>query len=246
MIDAHTHLNLESENPIQEYIDFLNETEIESSVLILNSMEESNVFWDNKGEILDNHNVHVAFLLDINNTGYFENNVKRMQEYGLSYSIKLHPRLTNISEKDFGAIAKYVENFDYKNIIIDSFLYGSNKDSICFIELSTFLAKIFSEKNIVMAHFGGIKVLETMLRTREIHNIFYDCSFSMNYLFGTSVWTDLRHCILHNINRVIYGSDRPSFCTRDSKSMAMRLLGNQSEEIYSNIFTENARRLYFK
>ena len=125
-------------------------------------------------------------------------------------------------------------------------MYGSTKENICYIELSIYLAKHFSDKNVVMAHFGGIKALESMLRTRELKNISYDCSFSINYLKGTSAWMDLRHCILYNADRVMFGSDMPSFTTADSKNTVLELLGDQPESLYNNIFSNNARRIYFE
>lgn len=247
MIDAHTHLNIDIQDAIREYAYILKKSNIDASVLILNGSEHMDVFWKDADCFFKLcSNTHLAFLLDIKNPQYFEESVKLADKYGIGYSIKLHPRLTGISEKDFKSIEKYISRYDFRSIIVDSFLYGSTKENICYIELSTYLAKHFCDKNVVMAHFGGIKALECMLRTRELKNIFYDCSFSINYLKGTSVWMDLRHCILYSADRVMFGSDMPSFTTEDSKNTVLELLGNQTESLYDNIFSNNARRVYFE
>ena len=246
MIDAHTHFNLNADEPASEYMDFLNKLSIEGAVLILNKPEDSEIFWNNEETILNRNMVHVAFLMDINNKLFFERNIEQAEEHNISYSIKLHPRLTNITENDFESIYDYIKELEFRNIIIDSFLYGSKKENFCYIELSTYLAQRLPEKKIVMAHFGGIKVLETMLRTGELCNIFYDCSFSLNYLYGTSAWTDLRHCIDHRSDRVVFGSDRPSFTLEDSEKKLRELMGERSNEFYNSIFSSNARRLYFE
>ena len=245
MIDAHTHFNLDTDDPALEYIEYIQHAGIEAAVLILNGPEESHLFWNNVDSFLNGYPVHLAFILDIRNREYFERNIALAKELGMAYSVKLHPRLTDITENDFEAICGYIKNLDCRSVIIDSFLYGSRKENICYIELSSFLAKRLPDKQIVMAHFGGIKVLETMLRTRELKNIFYDCSFSVNFLYGTSAWADLRHCIVHSQNRVVFGSDRPSFTIEESVRRVRELLGERSDTFYSDLFSNNARRLYF-
>ena len=247
MIDAHTHLNIDTQDAIKEYANVLKKSNIDASVLILNGYKYMRFFWKYADYFFELcHNTHLAILLDINNPQYFEESVKLADKYGIDYSIKLHPRLTDISEKDFQSIGQYISRYNFRSIIIDSFLYGSRKENTCYIELSTYLAKSFRDKSVVMAHFGGIKVLESMLRTRELKNIFYDCSFSINYLKGTSVWMDLRHCILYSADRVMFGSDMPSFTPEDSKNSVLELLGNQPKALYDNIFSNNARRIYFE
>lgn len=247
MIDAHTHLNLEASDPISEYVRTIKKSEVDAAVLIINSAEETEKLLDGAEALLDSElKIHLAFLLDINNCDYFEENVNFAQMCDMDFSIKLHPRLTNITERDFEYIYNYTKNIKFKNIIVDSFLYGSNKDNICYIELSNYMAKMFPNKNIVMAHFGGIKVLETMLRTRENKNIFYDSSFSINYLKGTSTWMDFQHCILYSSDRVCFGSDTPSFGITESCQRLRDLMGNQPTEFYNKIFHNNARRIYFE
>ncbi len=246
MIDAHTHLNINSDSPIADYFNALNEGNIDYSVLILNSKEESLLFWNNYvcfKNIIEK--IHLAFLLDINNTDFFIDNVERANEHKLTYSVKLHPRLSKITEKDFNSIYEFLKKFCFKNLIVDSFLYGSRKENICYIELSVYLANLFNKNKVIMAHFGGIKVLETMLRTREVMNIYYDCSFSTNYLEGTSCYQDLRHCIIYSLDRVMWGSDFPSFGVLKSVEKTKKLLGEQPDQVYKKIFFENARGIFF-
>ncbi|WP_198022594.1 amidohydrolase family protein [Anaerovibrio sp. RM50] len=246
MIDAHTHFNLEVDDPTNEYIKTLHEAGIDEAVLILNSPEEMEIFWENEDKLMAQlKSIHIVFLFDVKHRTFFDKSARMAEKKKLEYSIKLHPRLTNITKNDFDAIAKYIGEYSFRNIVIDSFLYGSNLESFCYIDLAIFMARKYPEHNVVMAHLGGIKVLETMLCTREVKNIFYDCAFSINYLKGTSIWMDLKHCIVHSGNRVMFGSDMPSFHPKEAEKILKYLLDEQKLDLFECLFEKNAREIYF-
>ena len=247
MIDVHTHFDMESNKPIDKYIETLKEAKIKNVVLILNSSNEMDLFWKNRDRLISElEMIHIVLLCDIHNPDFFYNNAQISEKLKIPYSIKLHPRLSKIERKDFCSITNYIKDFSFRNIVIDSFLYGSNLESWCYIELAIFMARNFPTHNIVMAHFGGIETLKTMLSTRELKNITYDCSLSVDYLKGTSIWMDLKHCILHSKKRVMFGSDMPSFSPQASVKNLREMLGNQEIGLWDNLFEKNAREIYFK
>ncbi len=246
MIDVHTHLKPDTLDTVGEYFEALKKTQVDASVLILNGKRHFDAFWKNAEQFFAlNHTSHLAFLLDIRHPQEFENSVKLAAQYGVEYSIKLHPRQTDITEQDFDSIVRLISQYDFRTVIVDSFIYGGRKENNCYIELSSCLAERFQNKKIVMAHFGGIRALETMLRTRPQKNIFYDCSLSISYLKGTSVWMDLRHCILHSIDRTMFGSDMPEFAPERSRDDLLELLGEQPDSLLEDLFSTNARRVFF-
>ncbi|WP_295916194.1 hypothetical protein [uncultured Anaerovibrio sp.] len=246
MIDAHTHFNLEVDDPTNEYIKTLHEAGIDEAVLILNSPEEMEIFWENEDKLMAQlKRIHIVFLFDVKHRDFFDKSARMAEKKKLEYSIKLHPRLTNITKNDFDAIAKYIGEYSFRNIVIDSFLYGSNLESFCYIDLAIFMARKYPEHNVVMAHFGGIKALETMLCTREVNNIFYDCALSVDYLKGTSVWLDLKHCINYSGNRVMFGSDLPSFNPKDTVNNLKEMLDQQYICLSECLLEKNARKIYF-
>ncbi len=247
MIDAHTHFNHKSIDFVSDYFQTIARNKLDAAVLILNDSTEKREYFAHK-DLFEKSlvSIHPVLLFDIHKIKQFEMDINSIVNSNTEYSIKLHPRLTGISSKDFDSIYDALQHYCFRNIVVDSFLYGSNSENNCYIELSIFLAKKFSHKKVIMAHFGGIKVLETMLRTRELKNIYYDSSFSQNYLRDTSVWIDLKYSIIHSPQRVMFGSDMPSYSFFDGKEALHELLGEQEHCLSSNIYDKNARYVYFE
>jgi predicted TIM-barrel fold metal-dependent hydrolase len=98
-----------------------------------------------------------------------------------------------------------------------------------------------------MAHSGGIHLLQTMLYTRSVKNIFYDISFTCNYLYTTSVKQDMVHFLKYTANRVMFGSDYPDFTVHEAAKTVLELAGLAflSEDQKERIFYQNAADMYF-
>ena len=70
------------------------------------------------------------------------------------------------------------------------------------------IAQEFPDKKIIVAHSGGHKVLEYFFHLRTLENVYYDLSFSLQYLSDTSCFLDLIKLIKYtNKNKIMFGSD---------------------------------------
>lgn len=69
----------------------------------------------------------------------------------------------------------------FRTVLVDHWIFGPHIENHIGTELSIHLAKELPDKWIVIAHSGGFKLIETMLLTRTIKNIFYDLSLTQLY-----------------------------------------------------------------
>lgn len=210
--DAHLHINLLKNDPLDDFNSQV--LKLSGFNLILNTKPELAFFLEN---LLSGFNeIYPNAAVTINYKLLKAKLLKKISSNGILLGIKLHPRNSQITKSKFTKIHKKLSNVGFDFIVVDCFYYGSKVKSHINLELAIFLANKFTDKNILLAHGGGIKALEFMLYTRELRNIFYDYSFSINYLFGTSVWKDIQHSFKFNSNRILFGSDYPSFEIQDA------------------------------
>lgn len=253
IIDSHIHLNIQMGYGIKYFIDLLESNYIDKAVLILNSEEHWREFEDNIESINKlRRRIHIGLILDVHRTDDFQNHSKYLYDRGFNFSIKIHSRLSKLTSKDFDAIDRYLYTCPVKSIIVDAFYYGSNIENQIGMELSIHLARVFPDRKIIMAHFGGIKVLSAMLYTRDLKNIYYDISLTATYLKNTSVMIDLSHCIKYNVDRVMFGSDYPDCDLQDAIHQCKLLIDKldvslEEKDIYlKNLFWNNANKVFFK
>lgn len=251
LCDAHFHFDMKKNDPVCDMVQIMDQYDIKAAVLILNSNAESALFQSQEKRLSAcAADIHPAILLDIRHLDDFGQNTRWLMERQAPFSIKLHPRISNIQKKDFQAVADVLSGISYHNIIIDAFYYGPRPENLIYNELALSLAETFPSKKIVLAHFGGAKVLETMLLTRAVPNIYYDLSCTVSYFHNTSVWMDLCHCVSKNVGRVMYGSDYPAFTEADALESVRRLLcqfaGHDSGDVCRKLMAQNAYQVYFQ
>jgi hypothetical protein len=93
-------------------------------------------------------------------------------------------------------------------VIYDAFQYGDELDFQPSLEGLIFLAKSFPERKFIVAHAGGIEMLRYFFHLRTLPNIFYDLSFSIQYLHDSSVFKDLVKLIRFTPkHKLMFGSD---------------------------------------
>lgn len=246
--DSHYHLNMKMKNPVVELCGTFERGLINRCVLILNEKEEMECLFNNY-KLIEKHlnKIHFALLLDPHDSSTFEYFKEIFDSKGIRVSIKLHPRISDIKKADFDKVIELLAKYEYKNIIVDGIFYGSCIDNFIAIELVIFLAEKLKNKKIVLAHFGGHKVLEALLYTRQLNNVFYDISCSVCYFRGTSVMMDLMHSVKYSERRVMIGSDYPMFTIEEACGSFEEINVNCEfrEEILNLIYWENARNIYF-
>lgn len=244
--DAHVHFDLKREEPYQVLKKKLQDNSIEKCLLILNSIEEEQLFLRYRNEISDDGIVSaIAAILDINKseTKYF---LERMGYERVNTIIKIHPRLTGVKKSDFPQIYESICSTGINVILIDDFIYGPDVECHVGTELGIYLAQKRSDFRIVLAHAGGCGMLRTLLLTRPLKNIYYDYSLTTNYLSTTSVHQDLVNGLMFTSDRIMFGTDYPDFEFQDSLDVTRRLCSEAkigSEQI-EKIFYQNALNVY--
>jgi predicted TIM-barrel fold metal-dependent hydrolase len=228
---------MKADNPT---IDFKEQVkDLEGFILILNNEEEKALFeksfFDSYTELFPLSAIAINY--ELANSRFLE----KINDSNIKLGIKLHPRLSNITLDKFSAIASFIENIKFDFIIIDCFYYGSSLESHINLELSIFIAKYFKNTKIILAHGGGHKVLEYMLYTRDLKNIYFDFSLTSNYLKNTSVRQDILNFIKFNYKKVFFGSDYPDFTVKKSIDTYIELLQDTelNVEQKESIFADN-------
>ena len=247
IIDAHTHLNMKSDNPIKYIEDCFAQRKIAGCVLILNTQEEKEFFIKNFNLFeLYGKSIHIASALDFHQLRLCRKFNEFLENKGIEYSVKLHPRMHYITKGDFDVIIKMLKTISCRSIVIDSFYYGSDLETHIMLELGILLAKKFQNLNIVYAHFGGHKILEMMLCTRNLKNVYYDLSHTQNYLFETSVLLDMRHAIKYCLRRIMFGTDFPDFNFDEAYEKSIQILEplNMSKEETKLFYSGVAKSVY--
>ena len=207
IFDSHIHFNMKADDIINDFKAVV--SILEGFILILNTYEEKQLFL--KEFLNDFHENYPLSAIALNYELFDSENSDLLISKNIKLGVKIHPRLSNITINDFKDIATKLKSLKFSFIIIDCFYYGSSLVNHINLELSIYIAKKFSNTKILLAHGGGHKVLEYMLYTRDLKNIYYDFSFTAAYLKDTSVWIDIIKFFKFNDQRILFGSDYPEF-----------------------------------
>jgi hypothetical protein len=203
---------MKSPDPLKDFIREV--SPLNGFILILNTIEEKILF---EKKLLYSFSEKFPLSAIAFSYEFIDNDfINSLTSNNIKYGIKIHPRLSKVTIKDFKKLAKKLEKIFFRFLIIDCFYYGSKLEYHINLELSIFLAKHFKDKKVLLAHGGGHKVLEYMLYTRELQNIYYDFSLTSNYLKNTSVRQDIKNFIKYNHKKVFFGSDYPDFTVKQS------------------------------
>ncbi len=128
-------------------------------------------------------------------------------------------------------------------IIIDAFYYDHNLEYQPSLKSIIDIATTFPNRRIIVAHSGGHNVLTYFFHLRTLKNVFYDLSFSLQYLKDSSVFQDLIKLIKYtDKSKILFGTDFPwanSKLQYDVLYQICEELKLNKEEI-NNIFYKNS------
>lgn len=126
-------------------------------------------------------------------------------------AIKIHSRIQQIAQGDYGSLIMHLKKAEVKcPIIYDAFYFGSDFDFQPSLKGLVKLATEFPDLSFIVAHCGGHKVLDYFFHLRDLKNIFFDLSFSLQYLHDTSCRMDLIKLIKYTSKeKIFFGSDYP-------------------------------------
>lgn len=211
--DSHIHFNMKANDIVNDFKEVV--SILEGFILILNTYEEKQLFI--KEFVHDFSENYPLSAIALSYELFDSEFTNLLTSRNIKLGVKIHPRLSNITINDFEDIVTKLKSLKFSFIIIDCFYYGSSLVNHINLELSIYIAKKFSNTKILLAHGGGHKVLEYMLYTRDLQNIYYDFSFSIAYLKNTSVCVDIIKFFKFNENRILFGSDYPEFSVEHIK-----------------------------
>lgn len=164
-------------------------------------------------------------------------------------ALKIHSRSQKIRREDYqsfhGRLELLPPGFP---IIIDSFYYGSEMNYQPSLREAVGMIKAFPDLKFVIAHAGGYELLRYFFHLRELHNVWYDLSFSLQYLHDSSVFLDMRKLIqFTDDSRIMFGSDYPYASARLQHAILTNLLNDLefTEGQRQRIFFDNAELLFF-
>ena len=245
LIDAHVHLNLKDDFPVSGLLKQMDKHGIGKVMLILNLKEEYNAFISDVSTYKSNQGrFWIASGINIHDKNSFDR-FDHLCQMGLAPKIKIHPRLFKLRKEDLDVVVDSVAQYDTQ-IIIDTLYYGHEIEYHNGIELGVTLARRYSERNIVMAHCGSVEFLKCMMATRYLPNVYYDYSFIQTFFQNTSLRLDMVDFLRRTANRIMFGSDYPSF-QLDNALSNMKSLANEaglSEEQTGIVMGLNAERIY--
>lgn len=131
---------------------------------------------------------------------------------GRMHGVKLHPRRQGFGIADKKAVIELVEKVAARDvpILIDAFPQGSTYFQAQEVRLIHEVAAAVPSARIIMAHCGGMHVLDALMVVKANRNVVVDVSFTPFWFAGSSVATDLAF-VLRKIGpqRILHGSDSP-------------------------------------
>lgn len=245
IIDAHIHLNLKEDNPVSNLLSQMDKHDVEKAMLILNLKEEHDAFIKDFAAYKSNQNrFWIASGINIHDNESF-NRYDELCQLGVLPKVKVHPRLFKIRKEDIETVVNALEPYNTQ-IIIDSLYYGSEIEYHNGIETGVAIALRYPDRKVVMAHSGSIEFLKCMMATRYLPNVYYDYSFIQTFFQHTSLRLDMVNFLSRTANRIIFGTDYPSF-TIASALENMKSLAEEaelSEEQMEMVLANNAVSIY--
>jgi predicted TIM-barrel fold metal-dependent hydrolase len=254
IIDAHTHLYLDSDINISKFSSnassLLREMEIcgvEKALVISIAplMDQGRI----AREVKDNQDrLCFAGSVDPWSTNALESIDYVVNSLGAK-AIKLHPRLQGFGYENLDLImpiARYCGEIGVP-IILCTFCGGQSLFKSQPVELVYELAIRNPKTIIVMAHAGAHRPLDALLVQKACPNVYLEISFSPLYFEKSSVEIDFRY-ILNKCDskKIIYGSDYPEKSLSESLEWVLNtssILKITNEDL-ENIFYKNAMQVY--
>ena len=245
IIDAHIHLNLKDDSPVSALLCQMDKHGIGKAMLILNLKEEYDAFINDVDSYKSNQDrFWVASGINIHDRSSYSR-FDDLCQRGMRPKIKIHPRLFKIKKEDIDLAVNSIAQYDTQ-IIIDALYYGHEIEYHNGVEIGVALALRYPGRNIVMAHSGSVEFLKCMMATRYLNNVYYDYSFIQTFFQHTSLRIDMVDFLRRTANRIMFGSDYPSF-QLDNALNNLQSLANEaglSDEQIGMVMGLNAERVY--
>lgn len=164
-------------------------------------------------------------------------------------AFKIHSRLLKITDTDYSDLFDAFSPFSHLGlpVIMDAFYFGDDLDVQPNLKRIAEMARLFPETTFIIAHSGGIKVLEYFLHLKNLPNVVFELSLSLSYLKHASVYKDFEVLLrFGDKNRIIFGTDFPYVDAAEQlqQFLHMARATGLSEEYQDKILYANASRMF--
>lgn len=245
IIDAHIHLNPSDEDAVTSLLHQLDAHDVEKAMLILNVKEEYDAFIKDIASFKANSNrFWIAAGINIHDESSYAR-FDQLRQMGIAPKIKVHPHLFKITKEDIEDVVKAIKPYDTQ-IIVDSLYYGEEIEYHNGVEVGLAIARQYPNRKVVMAHSGSVEFLKCMMLTRYLPNVFYDYSFIQTFFQHTSLRLDMVNFLSRTANRIMFGSDYPSFTIESAKENIVSLMEESelTEEQQEMVLGRNSVTVY--
>jgi predicted TIM-barrel fold metal-dependent hydrolase len=186
----------------------------------------------------------VTLILDLDALDFVRGEANR----GAIAALKVHSRVQRLRYEDYDRVIAALESFPaHLPIVIDAFYYGKELENQPSLAQIVRIADGFSDRDIVIAHCGGYRVLEYFFHLRELSNVTYDLSLSLQYLADASLLPALEKLIRFTPpSRLMFGSDYPYASPARQCETLLQLCSaaRLGEDAVDAILGDSARRLF--
>ncbi len=170
---------------------------------------------------------------------------------GRMHGVKLHPRRQGFTIEHVRETIQLVEQVAELKvpILFDAFPYGDTYYKIQEVRLIHEVAQAVPQADIIMAHTGGIHVMDALMVVKGNRNVVVDVSFTPFWFAGSTVYADLLFVLRKlGANRILHGSDSPEVpvgrAVEDTLSLCDQIGFTEADR--SLIFSGNIQRLLSK
>lgn len=126
--------------------------------------------------------------------------------------LKLHPRRQGIRREHWPVVLELTRLAAARGVpvLVDSFPYGKGALRDDSLELIEAMSEAVPDARIIIAHLGGVRVLDALILARTSYTIYLDLSLTYWVYRGSSVETDVFYAIKRiGADRCLYGTDYP-------------------------------------
>lgn len=173
--------------------------------------------------------------------------MERFCENEAPRALKIHPRVQNVTVSDPRVIGVLGWAASRRlPVIFDVFPWGSALDDPGIYPLAYHrVAQTMPDLNLVLAHAGGVRLLDAFMVAKSNRNVFLEFSMTPVYFRGSTLVQDCSFvCDRLPEGRVLYGSDFPNVTIGESLAHARDWTGRLSASIQAEFFSGAARALY--
>lgn len=232
IIDAHVHIHPDAKGfgekydaSVESLITSINNSGVDKAIILPIYPQIPNKFIADACKKYPDKLIGFASVNPLQGVKAIEILEKDVKRYNLK-GLKLHPRIQNFSLGNPGLIPVFQKCAELKiPVVIDTFpgMDLSSNDSIPL--LIGRIASSVPGVNIVLAHAGAYKILDTLFIAKSHRNIYLDISYTLFYFQGSSIEKDMEFVIKKiGPNRCIYGSDHPELELNNTFELSVKLL----------------------